>query len=310
MQRRRRREGGGIDSHAEIERLHAALAAQFAELRAGRADAPLYLLEHGLAGGDLDGLMRAVRASFAHHSVEGGWWALHPLPLLVAATEIGYAYRGTGTDFWPVFADQLGAVPLADRAALSSLFRKVAGRLGLASPSDTPWNNAFCHIGWPVLHAILPIELHRPLARALRDVRAHLDLSASDEALLAPIRNRAQLSGGVRLTSWLEDQRTAAAVVRQFLAPAGDHGIAKSALSRIAADLAHDETASSALRDARRRQKALEAQPKSRSRRRSSEPELRTAPLVLRHSAQRRCPSDSRDAAPSGYGFVAARSGG
>jgi hypothetical protein len=285
--RQMRREGGGIESDGEIERLHASLTTRFDGLRAVRGDASLYLLEHDLASDELDGLLRATGSSLSRHRVEGAFWMIHALPLLVAATEVGYAYRGTGTDFWPIFAERFGDMSIADRAALSSLFRRATGRFGLAEPPDTPWNHAFCHIAWPVLHAILPIELHRPLARALRDVRAHLDVTASDAALIAPIRNRAQLAGGVRLIAWLEDHRTAAAVVRQFLDPTGQHAIATSALARIAADLARDETANTALREARKRQKALETQPARRSRRRTSAIETRFAPLVLRSLDQR-----------------------
>jgi hypothetical protein len=273
--------GGAIDSDAQIERLHAVLTAHFTELRAERGDAPVYLLENGLDATELNALSAAVRSSLTLHRIEGHWWTPHPLPLLVAATEIGYVYRGTGTDFWPIFAEQLGEASFGDRAALSTLFRRSAAKLGLAQPPETPWNLAFCHIAWPVLHAILPIELHQPLTRALRDVRAHLDLSASDAVLIAPIRNRAQLAGGVRLIGWLEDTRTAAAVIRQFFQPGGEHGMASSALKRIAADLARDETASMALREARKRQRALEAQPKQRPRRRV-EIAPRFAPLVLR----------------------------
>ena len=286
-QRQLRREGGGIESDSEIERLHASLTTHFDSLRAVRGDASLYLLEHDLAGNDLDVLFRATRSCLLRHRVEGAFWTVHALPLLVAATEVGYAYRGTGTDFWPIFAERFGEMSIADRAALSSLFRRAAVRFGLTEPPDTPWNRAFCHIAWPVLHAILPIELHRPLARALRDVRAHLDVTASDAAVIAPIRNRAQHAGGVRLIAWLEDHRTAAALVRQFLNPTDEHAITTSALARIAADLARDETANTALREARKRQKALEAQPTRRPRRRASVIETRFAPLVLRLLDQR-----------------------
>lgn len=230
--------------------------------------------------------MRSTRSCLPQHRIDGAWWSLHPLPLLVAVTEIGYVYRGTGTDFWPIFAERLGDVSFADRAALSNLFRSTVDRFGLARPADTPWNQAFCHIAWPVLHAILPIELHRPFARALRDLRTHLNISGDDAALIAPIRNRARLAGGVRLIAWLEDQRTGAAVVRQFLNPTGEHAIASSALARIAADLARDETASEALRYARKRQKALEAQPQRRIQRKLGIAETRFAPLVLRSGDQ------------------------
>ncbi|MGP8441613.1 hypothetical protein ACT2E5_05695 [Burkholderia vietnamiensis] len=203
------------------------------------------------------------------------------MPLLIAVTEIGYTYRGTGTDFWPIFAERLGEISVATRSALSNLFRRTAGRIGLATPTDTPWNRAFCHIAWPVLHAILPIELHRSLARVLRDVRVHLDVSGSDATLIAPIRSRAHFAGGIRLIAWLEDQQTAAAVVRQLLDPGHQHAIANSALVRIAADLGADEIASTALRDSRRRQKALGAQPARRSRATPAVAETRFATLVL-----------------------------
>lgn len=277
---------GEIESGAEIERLHALLTAHFADLRAERGDAPIYLLEHDFDAVDLNTLSAAVRSSLARYPIESHWWVPHPLPLLVAATEIGYVYRGTGTDFWPIFADQLGQTSLGDRAALSTLFRQSVARIGLAQPPETPWNLAFCHIAWPVLHAILPIELHQSLARAVRDVRSHLDLGASDAALIAPIRSRARLTGSVRLLAWLEDHYTAAAVIRQILQASGSNGIASTALRRIAADLAQNESANTALREARKLQRALEAQPKVRPRRRA-EIEFRFAPLTLRSVEQR-----------------------
>lgn len=273
-------------SDAEIEQLHTFLTAHFINLRAARHNAPLYLLEHAVEGDNLAQLIATVRASLTRHRIESGWWGSQPLPLLVAATEIGYVYRGTGTDFWPIFAERLGDATFGDRAALSALFRRSSAKLGLAQPPDSPWNLAFCHIAWPVLHAILPIELHRPLARTLRDVRAHLELSGSDAALIARVRNRAQLTGGIRLIAWLEDHYTAAAVIRHFLQPSGDDGIASSALRRIATDLARDESANTALREARKRQKALEAQPRQRTRRRA-EIEPKFAPLILRMVEQR-----------------------
>ncbi|MBF9151710.1 hypothetical protein [Novosphingobium jiangmenense] len=277
---------GAIESGAEIEQLHALLSAHFAGLRAERGDAPIYLFEHDFDNADLKMLSAAVRSSLARYPIESHWWVPRHLPLLVAATEIGYVYRGTGTDFWPIFGEQLGQTSLGDRGALSSLFRQSVARLGLAQPPETPWNFAFCHIAWPVLHAILPIELHQPLARAVRDVRSHIDLGASDAELIAPVRNRARLAGGVRLIAWLEDHYTAAAVIRQLLQPSGNHGITSSALKRIAADLAQNESANNALREARKRQRALEAQPKVRPRRRA-EIEPKFAPLMLRKIEQR-----------------------
>lgn len=269
------------ESDAEIEHWNAILNTRFKELSAERGDAPRYLLEHGLNDTEIIALKSAVGSVLRRHPIESTSWFTRALPLLVAATDIGYVYRGTGTDFWPIFAKQLGDASISDRAALSTLFHRAATKLGLARPPETPWNLAFCHIAWPVLHAILPIELHQPLTRALRDVRTHLDLGVDDATLIAPIRNRARLAGGVRLIGWLENTRTAAAVIRQILHPSGEHGIAGSALKRIAADLARDEVANAALHEARKRQKALEARPKKSPRRRV-EISPSFAPLVLR----------------------------
>ncbi|MCW5140693.1 hypothetical protein [Burkholderia cenocepacia] len=270
-----------MGSEVEIEEQHSSLAAHFDRLRIAHRGTPLYLLEHSLIGEDLGAVLNAVRICLHRRPIEEAWWRRHPLPLLIAATEVGYTYRGTGTEFWPIFTERLGEIPLATRPTLSSLFHQAAGTFGLATPTDTPWNRAFCHIAWPVLHAILPIELHRSLARVLRDVRTHLDISSSDATLIAPIRSRAHFAGGVRLIAWLEDQRTAAAVVRQLLDPGHRQEIASSALARIATDLSADEIASTALRDTRRRQKALGTQPVRRGRVSSDIAEIRFAPLVL-----------------------------
>ena len=276
-------EGGGI-SEGIIGALHASLRTHFEALRSSQSGRPLYLLEHGLEPEALHRLSDAVRESLLSHPIVSGWWAVYPFPLLIAATEVGYVYRGTGTDFWPIFAERLRPVSSDDRTSLSSLFRATAERFQLVQPSDTPWNRAFCHIAWPVLHSILPIELHLPLSRALRDVRVFLDPDESDAAIIAPVRRRALLSGGVRLIAWLEEEQTAAAVIRQFLRP--DQGMPQSsALARIARDLARDETASSALRDARKRQQAL-VETGGRQRRRPAAVEPIVAPLVLRSSDQ------------------------
>ena len=53
-------------------------------------------------------LRDAVRSTLFIHSIESEWWRMHDLPLIVAATEVGYRYRGTGTDFWPLLEKELG----------------------------------------------------------------------------------------------------------------------------------------------------------------------------------------------------------
>ncbi|UWQ81463.1 hypothetical protein K3725_20340 (plasmid) [Leisingera sp. S132] len=270
-----------IDMNIQIERAHERLSLEFSRIRAIRSGTSIYLAEHGLEENELAAMLLVVRKALDCHHIGSGWWHRHPLPLLVASTEVGYVYRGTGTDFWPVFADMLKEVTLVERGTLSALFREQAVALGLAQPSRSSWNEAFCHIAWPVLHAILPIELHRTLAETLRDVRSVIDLAGTDADLVATIRERAKIGGSVRLNSWLEEEHTAAAVVRHILDSGGEYGIAGTALQRIAADIARDDASITALREARIRQKALSAKPKQTARRGSEQQPL-FAPLVLR----------------------------
>lgn len=221
-----------------------------------------------------------VREGLRGHPVGAEWWNSRPLPLLIAATEVGYDYRGTGTDFWPIFSARYGIADNVDRHALSALFEREAARHVLAVPTDTAWNRAFCHIAWPVLHAIMPRELHRAFTRCLRDVRVKLDLSADDECLVAPIRHRAQLQGSTRLIAWLETPTAAACVTRFLLRNVEAGGVEPSALARISADLATDEAATEALRGAKLRQKALQLAPAKRAK--APTAAIHFAPLVLR----------------------------
>jgi hypothetical protein len=269
-----------------IDALQQGLAAHFEERRAEHPGRLLYLLEHGRFGDSADALLSAVRDALADHSIDSGWWNARSLPLLVAATEVGYDYEGTGTDFWPIFERRFAVFDPFDRQILSRLFETAASRYGLAKPSETPWNLSFCHIAWPVLHAILPSELLQPLTRALREVRGRIDLEATDADLLAPIRSRAVLVNSYRLTAWLDNEVIAASIIRSFLNPSHPPSIGPSAMARITSDLDRDEVAATALRDARRRQKSHGALAAKRPPRRRGPDDIRLAPLVLRRFEQ------------------------
>jgi hypothetical protein len=82
---------------------HQALANHFADLALSRGQLPLFAIEHGLDEAALSGLRAAVSRNLeADPQLQGATWSWAYLPLLVVATEVGYRYRGTGTDFWPV----------------------------------------------------------------------------------------------------------------------------------------------------------------------------------------------------------------
>src|SRR5690554_3380537 len=94
------------------------LRGRFSELRDSRRGA-VFFAEHALSDPELDGMRAEVRSSLRIHPLESGWWDQHDLPLLVAATEVGYQYRGSGTDFWPTLEDELGVgLPAESRQRL------------------------------------------------------------------------------------------------------------------------------------------------------------------------------------------------
>lgn len=266
---------------SHLDELHQYLCKRFdsqADLSGKRLG---YIFEHGLPNAERASLLASVRAGLRRFPVADSWWRCRYFPLLVAATELGYGYRGTGTDFWPTFGSSLGVVAgHADRQELSALYRQACARHGLAVPSATPWNLHFCHIAWPILHSIMPRELHRPFALCLNDIRSRLDLERDDETLIAPLRSRARLRTGTRLLAWLETPQPAAAITRFFLGGAAGTELDETALKRIADDLAKDDAAQTAVRAARQKQKALAAAPAPKPRAR--EPEVHPAPLALR----------------------------
>jgi hypothetical protein len=244
-----------------------------------------YIFEHALPHRELGLLFSSVRTGLRAFPMADPWWRHRYFPLLVAATELGYDYQGTGTDFWPKFGNSFGILAgQGDRQALSTLFRQASARHMLAVPSATSWNLHFCHIAWPILHSIMPRELYRPFALCLNDIRSRLELERDDETLVAPLRAHARLRAGTRLLAWLETPQPAAEIIRFFLGGAAGTELDEAALKRIADDLAKDDAAHIAVQAARQKQKALAAAPAPKSRAR--EPELRSAPLARRWSGE------------------------
>ncbi|MCA9644243.1 MAG: hypothetical protein KC492_26295, partial [Myxococcales bacterium] len=147
------------------------LRERFTDLRDSRRGA-VFFVEHGLRAVELHDLRANVRASLHHHPLEAEWWDQHDLALLVVATEVGYWYQGSGTDFWPRLEEELGlGLPAERRQRIRDLFMRASERYRGARPANTPWAQAFHLIAWPITHALLPVEFHRPLALTLANLR-------------------------------------------------------------------------------------------------------------------------------------------
>ena len=78
---------------------HLDLQDHFESLRRDNKDRHVYFLEHGLDAEDIETLFAQVSRACAVDPFSSSSWSDRYLPLLVAATEVGYAYQGPGRDF-------------------------------------------------------------------------------------------------------------------------------------------------------------------------------------------------------------------
>ena len=239
----------------EVERL---LGERFTDLRDSR-DGPVFFIEHGLSEMELDQLSAAVRQAVRHHRPESSWWRACPLPLIVSATEVGYRYRGTGTDFWPNLESALDIdISLDSRQSIRDLFEACSSKYRGARPSVTPWAAVFRLIAWPIAHALVPREFHRQLAATLARLRANV--SVFDDASLHRAVRIAAGRPSVRFATFLEDESVATSVIRALLGE-GNDDISEDAIARIAEDLGSDPEARRDIGLATRAQKQFRTRP-------------------------------------------------
>jgi len=262
--------------------VHGQLAERFRSLRDSRSG-PVFFIEHGLADGEVADLVAEVRRAVAVHPFESGWWDTHRLPLIVSATEVGYRYQGTGTDFWPLLEKELGThFGPAARQRVREIFAAAAETYRGAQPPQSPWAAAFHLIAWPITHALVPRELHRPLAITLANLRSNV-ADIDDQALHRAMRVAAA-STSARFASLLEDEGLVAAIARSLL---GDGGVELSseATRRIADDLSADRVARRSVAIARRVQRTAPSSRKSRTSSRPSLPPLKGTLRICRRAS-------------------------
>jgi hypothetical protein len=227
-----------------ISKLHNVLAQRYSSLKAVRGQLPVFCLEHGLAPEARKRLISLVGTEVRRRGV-GRWWRDRYLPLLAAASETGYSYLGTGTDFWPRLSSDLGAdIAPHEREDLSGYFALGHREHGLRKPVPTPWNRAFRHIAWPICNAMAPLEIHRPLAKALREAFRNLADHLDEATLVEALRYAARRVGTSRLNQWLADSDLAAAVSLRLLGRLDPiQRLSSDTLDRILGDLSADKEA-------------------------------------------------------------------
>jgi len=241
-----------------VDELNQHLTNHFSALRDARSG-PVFFLEHGLPADEREHLFGEVRDACQHYQLDAGWWRVRPLPLLVAATEVGYCYQGCGTDFWPILGEELRHnITAPERQALQELFREAAHTFRGATPKSTPWAEAFHLIAWPIVHAIMPIEFHRRFATLLADLRievADLDDDRLYRAIMFVAGHRS-----ARFSSFLEDSQTVVSVARHLL-QGQSAALSQDVLTRLGSDIAGDGSAKRELLAARGIQRSLRQKP-------------------------------------------------
>ena len=167
-----------------------------------------YLVDHGLERDEYKSLYSNVRDALKHKPLNSSHWQLAYLPLLVCAVEVGYDYQGNGTDYWPTLSTKLGyEFSVDDRKCLSNLFAQASEKFGGVTPGQSQWERAFCHIAWPITHAVASRDIRRPFADCLRqfshDVRND---TLEDETIVSDLSRISTSVGSRRFRIWLGRQ--------------------------------------------------------------------------------------------------------
>ena len=244
---------GQMQTGQWLRDIHQALANHFTNLAGARGELPVFAIEHGLDEPVLAELRIAISQELEKDPQLGGAaWSCAYLPLLVTATEVGYQYRGTGTDFWPILARELGVEATQSfRLGLSRLFELGHRSFRLARPGDSPWERHFPHISWPIGNAVVPLEIQPQLADALRrSIRAGIS-AENTEGLLEHLKLLAAGHASRRFENWLQQRNVALEVMQRLLAPNVSGWLSEEILQRIDSDIRRDRGAHRAITEAR-----------------------------------------------------------
>src|SRR5258708_6963074 len=146
------------------------LETHFAQLSVARSNSalPLFALEHGLDGDEIDEIKSRLRAGLVLTSRLESHWLLW----VVYATELGYAYRGD--EYWDSFEENTPRWrDRGNRNQLRLWFSRFQTNYHGVRPTGA-WANCFPIIAWPITHAILPHYLQVQFAKALYELRYRL----------------------------------------------------------------------------------------------------------------------------------------
>lgn len=229
------------------------LAEYFKGLSDLRGDRSTYLLEHPLKAEETENLRQELFQLLSYHPLNDSFWDERALDICIIATEVGYRYRGTGTDFWPLLARQMGiSASGPERSRIVELFKKVALRYRIRRPGHTPWEEHFPLIAWPIGNAVAPVEIHAALAKTLRQVIREGVRPSSGNDFLSRMKYFAAGLSSARFSSWLKNENIAVELASRLLQQeVVEPQLPDQLVSRIASDLARNKPANKMLSEAR-----------------------------------------------------------
>ena len=215
---------GYNEINEQLEGCYRALAEQ-------RAGAPVYAIEHGLDRGEVKTLTSTVTRWLRHTGTIGPGIAW---PLLALTAEVGYAYRGLLSGYWPHLEAALGvSLPAHERETLSDHYYRAHHIGGLVRPDDTSFARAFRHIAWPLANALAPRQIHAGLSEALLETAM---LDPSDSAFVRAVQQGCRRSGQLALANWAAGEARVDAVATALL-DAPDARLSSSIVDRLQQDM-------------------------------------------------------------------------
>ena len=226
------------------------LEKHFTELASARAKSgfPLFALEHGLTGTELDEIDRQLCAQIRAGSPLSGLW----LVCVIFTTENGYDYDGG--EYWNPIEERTIHWDLARRRRLRVWFKKFQETYGGVVPSGA-WAEWFKNIAWPITHAIVPKYLQWQLAKALYDLRYRLTrLDALSPLEIGRLLSQNTWDASSRLREFLQQEELVGRLVLALLGERkveGQSPIYEPTLKRLVSDLERVQSAREWLKETR-----------------------------------------------------------
>jgi len=247
-----------IDYPLVLEQLHISLADRFQALSNEREklEAPVFALEHNLSEPEVDLVRSAVKASVAakNHAVIGrDYW----LPFIVYSVEVAYGYNGV--QYWQGFEEMTPGWRMKDRDQLACWYRLFHDQYR-GVESHGPWARWFKNISWPIVNAVLPVDLQGQLAKLLYENRGMA--GAVQEPRHLGVRLAARTSGYTsRFQQFCMNTELLGTVASSLLLDKGERSpyLSDLALARIVHSVESERQARIWLGDARAARRKLNA---------------------------------------------------